>query len=217
MRIAIVGPSWGSGLGSMFAHAGHTVVFASHDLDRARSAAAQAGDGVRAANVLPAVDQSEVVVMVVPFDRYPDVAREAAEVLQGKVVVDTSSPINWRGEQPEIFTVPNGLSGAQHQQLAMSPAKVVKAFNYIYGTGNLAALASRVGYERVAVPLAADDRGAKKTVANLIKSVGFVPVDVGGLADAHVIEPSTFDDWLQPMTETETRKRITAKRGIAMK
>lgn len=216
MRIAVIGPSWGAAWGGLFARSGHSVVFAGRDFNKAKATANGVGHGTQAADVAAAVYAADIVVITVPFDRYPAVARDAGAALSGRIVIDTSSQINWRADPPEVFTVPGGLTAAQHQQLALAPARLVKAFTFI-SVQEVDELAQRVGYQRIAVPLAGDDDSAKKTVAAFIKSVGFVPVDVGGLNDAHLIELTTFDDWLPPLTEPETRERIEARRAVAMK
>lgn len=94
MRIAIIGPGGvGGGIGRLLARAGHEVVFSGSRNPRKLAHAAElAGPNARTASVPDAAAEAEVVVIAVPFDRYPDVTREAGEVLRGKVVIDTSNP-----------------------------------------------------------------------------------------------------------------------------
>ena len=61
-------------------------------------------------------------------------------------------------------------------------ARVVKAFNTVRWD-HLRDESHEAGDpERLAVPLAGDDREARSVVAELVDQIGFDPVDVGGLA-----------------------------------
>lgn len=218
MRVAIIGSS-GAGIGGLLARAGHEVVFSgSRDPQRLAHAAELAGPKARTASVGDAVDQAEVVVMAVPFERYPDVAREVGEALRGKVVVDTSNPIDVRHGQVEFLDVPDGLTAAQHQRSRLGNVRLVKAFNMLCPSSILE-LAPRTGDDRVAVPFVGDDPAAKEMVAGLIEDAGFAPVDAGGLVDARALDPNSADDprWGTGLTEREARAlvegRLTANRS----
>ena len=45
--------------------------------------------------------------------------------------------------------------------------------------------------ERLAIPIAGDDAGAKQTVSDLIDQVGFTAVDAGTLADSRRQQPGS--------------------------
>ena len=130
MRVAIVGSS-GAGIGRLLARAGHEVAFSgSREPRKLAHAAELAGPKARTASVGDAVGEAEVVVMAVPFERYPDVAREVGEALRGKVVVDTSNAIAVRDGQVEFLDVPDGLTPAQYQRSRLE-VRLVKAFNML--------------------------------------------------------------------------------------
>lgn len=196
MRIAIIGPGgMGGGLGRLFARTGHDVIFAgSRDPKKLARAAQLAGPDARTDRVPEAIEEAGVVVMAVPFEQYPDVAREAGPALRGRVVVDTSNPITVRDGQVEFLTVPDGLTAAEHQQRTLGPVRLVKAFNLICAS-QLDELAQRTGDQRVVVRFVGNDPAAKQSVARLIADTNFIPVDVGTLAGAGAIEPASLDTW----------------------
>lgn len=156
MRVAIIG-SAGADIGRLLARAGHDVLFSgSRDPQKLAHAAELAGPNARIASVGDAVEEAEVVVMAVPFQRYPDVARDVGEALAGKVVIDTSNPIDVRDGWVEFLDVPDGLTAAQHQQSRLGDVRLVKAFNMLCPS-SIHELAARTGDERAAVPFAGDD------------------------------------------------------------
>ncbi|MGH2662931.1 MAG: NADPH-dependent F420 reductase [Actinomycetota bacterium] len=93
----------------LLARAGHEVVVSgSRNPQKLAHAAELAGPNARTASVPDAAAEAEVVLIAVPFDRYPDVAREAGEALRGKVVIDTSNPITVRNGQVQFLDIPGG-------------------------------------------------------------------------------------------------------------
>jgi predicted dinucleotide-binding enzyme len=171
----------GGSIGRLLARAGHEVVFSgSRNPQKLADAAELAGPNSRTASVPDAADEAEVVVIAVPFDRYPEVAREAGEALRGKVVIDTSNPITVRDGQVDFLDIPRGVTAAQHQQPTLGDVRLVKALNGICAS-SIDELAARTGDERVAVLLAGDDSAAKETAARLIADANSVPVDVATL------------------------------------
>lgn len=209
MHIAIIGPGgMGGGIGRLLARAGHQVVFSgSRSPEKLAHAAELAGPAARTATVPDAAAKADVVVVAVPFDRYPDIGREAGEGLAGKVVIDTSNPITMRDGRVEFLDLPDGSTAAQHQQRILGDVRLVKAFNAICAS-EIDELAERTGDERAAILLAGDDASAKETVARLIADANFVPVDVGALADASILEPTSTEDPLPVLTEPEARRLL---------
>jgi predicted dinucleotide-binding enzyme len=209
MRIAIIGPGgMGGGIGRLLAGAGHDVVLSgSRNPQKLAHAAEVPGPNASTAAVPDAAAEAEVVVIAVPFDRYADVAREAREALRGKAVIDTSNPITVRDGQVEFLDIPDGLTAAQYQQLTLGDVRLVKAFNAICAS-EIDELATRTGDDRAAILIAGDDPTAKETTARLIADANFVPIDVGGLADASILEPASIEDGLPVVTEREARDLV---------
>jgi predicted dinucleotide-binding enzyme len=128
-------------------------------------------------------------MLTVPLKAVPELARELASILAGKIVLDTGNAYAQRDGDAarEASAHPQGSAG---WAAAMFPkARWVKAFN----TVNFKALekeAHRDG-DRIGIPLASDDRGALGVAAQLVRDAGFDAVIVGPLARGRDFEPGT--------------------------
>lgn len=181
MDIAIIGSgNVGKALGGSLTRAGHSVTLTASDPDNARAAASQTGAKAADSNQ-QAIGAAEVVVLAVPYPAVDAVLAEAGNALDGKVVIDATN----RVDPSDPGSVLDGTSAAERIQARAPGAKVVKAFN--------TALASRQAdpvVDGVALDgyLAGDDDQAKGTVAELVDSIGFRPIDVGPLVMARALE-----------------------------
>jgi 8-hydroxy-5-deazaflavin:NADPH oxidoreductase len=131
----------------------------------------------------------EVVMLTVPLKAVPDLARDLASTLAGKIVLDTGNAYERRDGAlaRQASEHPGGSAG---WAAAMFPgSRWVKAFNTVYFK-TLASEAHRNG-DRVGIPLAGDDRGALDVAAALVRDAGFDPVVVGQLARGKEFEPDT--------------------------
>jgi NADPH-dependent F420 reductase len=186
MKVAIVGSGKvGSALGKWAAETGHIVCFTSRELDHARRAAKEAGHDASAAELEPAVQASEVVLLTLPFTQVKPTLARVRSALSGKIVVDVTNPLT---EDHRDLSVGHTDSGAEQIARAFPEARVVKAFNAVFAEVYARAEA-RLGGERVAIFSAGDDRAAKEQVASLIASLGFEPIDAGPLRNSRFLEP----------------------------
>ena len=185
MRIAIIGAGTvGGGLARAAAAAGHDVVVSAAHPDKARATAEAAGARAADSNVA-AVEDAQVVVLAVPGTSAPAVVAELAPALSGAVVVDATNPLNDTFSDLAIA----GTSGAEAVQQAAGAVPVVKAFNTVFA-GRYAA-PTEAGAP-LQVLLAGDDATAKATVAQFATSLGFAPLDAGGLRQARALEEMAF-------------------------
>jgi predicted dinucleotide-binding enzyme len=161
------------------AAAGHDVLISfSRDADRLAATAQEIG--ARAGTPQEAAER-EVVILSVPWTAVEDVLQQVS--LDGKVVVDTTNQFGAGGWEE----IPGGLTAAQFNQRRMPGARYVKSFNTLTAAFQ-ASEAGRPQASRVVQWICGDDAEAKEVVAQLIRDAGFEPVDVGGLADATVME-----------------------------
>ncbi len=92
MRIGIVGAgNIGSTMARLWADAGHEVRVASRHLDELRPLVAQLGTKGSAGTAMDAATFGEVVMLTVPLKAVPDLARDLAPILAGKIVLDTGN------------------------------------------------------------------------------------------------------------------------------
>lgn len=182
MRIAIIGTgNVGSALGGSFTRAGHDVTLAGQDETKAGAVAAKLGATV-AVDAVMAARGADVIVLAVPFSAAEAVAAQIADAVAGKVVIDATNPL-----KPDYsgLATEGESSGAERIASRLPGAKVVKAFNTLFA--GLQADPASTGITPDGL-LAGDDDAAKQVVAELARSIGLRPVDLGPLANAGALE-----------------------------
>jgi 8-hydroxy-5-deazaflavin:NADPH oxidoreductase len=185
MRIAIVGAgNVGKALSAAAVAAGHDVAVSATSRESAEDAAAAAGARAAADNA-DAVNGAEVVVLAVPHAAVAAVAEEMGSALAGKVVVDTSNPVN--DTYSDLVTV--GTSSAEELQRQLPEASVIKAFNTNFASrhGN-----PTEGGAPLDAFIAGDDAKAKAKVGEFASSLGYRVIDAGELRMARSLEEMAF-------------------------
>src|SRR3954470_16183627 len=191
MKIGILGSGlMGAKLGTIWARAGHDVIFSySHSDRKLKCLARDAGHGARAGTVTEAAQEPDAVLFSVPWDRFDDVLAQAGD-LAGRVVVTCSLPS--KGDGSMSLLVGHTTSGAEELAKRIPKARVVQAFSTVPSEVFFAVYAKRRRKARPTVVYGGDDRKAKKIAAELIADVGFEPVDIGALEMARYTEPFTM-------------------------
>src|SRR5436190_16596181 len=93
MNIGIIGAGMiGSTLAKLWVDAGHDVRLASRHPDELRSMVERLGTRASAGTPQDAATFGEVVMLTVPLKAVPDLARDLASALAGKIVLDTGNP-----------------------------------------------------------------------------------------------------------------------------
>jgi predicted dinucleotide-binding enzyme len=182
MRIGVIGAGRiGGNAARLWAQAGHEILLSfSRDPDALRARADEIG--ARAGTPREAAEFGEVVVISVPWTAIDDVLAQAGS-LHGKIVIDTTNQFGRGG----LEALPEGRTAAQLNATRMAGARYTKSFNTLT-SGFQADAAGRTGADRVALFLCGDDGQAKAVVAGLIDDAGFDAIDVGGTADAAIME-----------------------------
>src|ERR1700686_61818 len=127
----------GGALGTLFAKAGHPVMFSSRHPDQLNDLVAAAGPNARAGTVKDAVDFADVVLLIVPYSAVEQIGKDYGKALAAKpLVMDVSNPIA-RGDGDALVKSIEQQGGAGLATAKMLPgAHVVRAFNAI-GSGQL--------------------------------------------------------------------------------
>ena len=191
LKIATIGAGReGGALGTLFAKAGHPVMFSSRHPEQLKDLVAGVGALAKAGTVAEAVAFGDVVLLVVPYGAVAEIGKEHGKALATKaLILDVSNPIARRdGEDIVKWANEQGGAGLATAK-ALPGARLVRAFNAI-GSGKLAELAHRPG-EPVGIPIAGDDQNALALASRLITELGFEPVVVGGLAMGKYLVPGT--------------------------
>jgi 8-hydroxy-5-deazaflavin:NADPH oxidoreductase len=188
LKIGIVGSGRiGGTLGGLWVKAGHEVMFSSRDLEHDKALAASLGPAARAGTPREAAAFGDVVLVAVPYTALPQLGKDLADVIKGKVVIDTSNPIVARDGDIATWAREKGAGVASAELLP--GARIVRAFNAV-GAARLPAIAQSQG-ERVGMPIASDDANAVTVASRLIRDVGFEPVLIGPLAMGKYLIPGT--------------------------
>lgn len=188
LHIGIIGTgNIGGTLATHWARAGHELVISGLDPEALKPLAAKLGDKVRVGTPREAAAFGDVVLISVPYNALPQVGKDYAKELAGKVVIDTGNPYPQRdgAMAEEARREGTGVASARY----LPGVKLVRAFNAISWT-NLRDLGNRVG-TKVAIPLAGDDSKALATASGLVRDAGFDPVVVGGLSEAKRFDVDT--------------------------
>ena len=188
MKIGIIGSGRiGGTLGGLWVNAGHEVMFSSLDLEHDKALAARLGPNARAGTPREAAAFGDVLLMAVPYSALPQLGRDLADLIKGKVVIDACNPFPSRDGEIATWAREKGAGLASAELLP--GARVVRAFNAI-GSARLPEIAKRRG-ERTGMPIAGDDASAVAVASRLIRDIGFEPVMIGSLAKGKYLIPGT--------------------------
>jgi 8-hydroxy-5-deazaflavin:NADPH oxidoreductase len=177
----------GSQLASFWAHAGYQVMVSARDLAPLKELAAQIGSNVQVGTPAQAAAFGDVIVVTVPYGALPQVGRDYASELRGKVVLDTCNPNPKRDGDMTKDALEKGTGVMD--PVYLPGTRLVRAFNTV-GAGQLTATSHRAG-ELIGIPLASDDKDALLIAAQLVRDAGFEPVIVGDLSSAKSFDPGT--------------------------
>ena len=190
MKIGIIGAGMiGSTVGRLWIDAGHEVRFASRHPEELEPLVRELGERASAGAPEDAARFGDVVLLTVPLAAVPQLARNVASALDGKIVLDTGNAYERRDADVarEASNHPRGSAAWAAELFPRS--RWVKAFNTVYFK-TLESEAHREG-DRVGIPLASDDAEALDVAAQLVRDAGFDPVLAGDLAKGKAFEPET--------------------------
>jgi 8-hydroxy-5-deazaflavin:NADPH oxidoreductase len=190
MRIGIIGAgNIGGTLARRLAALGHDVSIA-NSRGPASLAAFAKETGARAVSVEQAARSGDVVIISIPEK---NIARLPANLFDGVsddvVVVDTG---NYYPQQRDgrIEAIENGSTESRWVAERIG-RPVVKAFNNIYANHLRDRGRPKGAKDRIALPVAGDDKRAKDIIIDLLDQLGFDGVDAGTLDESWKQEPGT--------------------------
>ncbi len=204
MKIGIIGSGrMGGTLGELWVKAGHEVQFSSRHPEQLKGLVERLGPRAQAGTPKEAAVFGEAVLISVPYSALPQIGRDFGRELAGKVVLETGNPVVKRDGPMAAEALAKGTGVASAEFLP--GVRLVRAFNAI----NFKALASeahRAG-EKVAIPIAGDDKEALAVALRLVEDAGFEPVVVGPLARAKDFDAGS-SVYVKLLTARELRQRL---------
>lgn len=180
-KIGIIGSgNIGGTVGTLWIKAGHSVFFSSRHPEELKPLIDGLGPLARAGTVREALRFGDAIFIAVPYGAYPQIGKDYAEELRGKIVLDAGNAVPSRDGRIVDEARKNGIGMTSAKYLAGT--RLVRAFNTL-NYRSLAREANRSG-ERLAIPIAGDDKEALAVAARLVRDAGFDPVMIGPLKSA---------------------------------
>src|SRR3954470_23458948 len=176
----------GGKLGTIFARAGHEVVFSYARSEQKLERLARDAQGkARAGTPREAAQEADAVLLAVHWSRIEDVLNQTGD-LSGKVIVTCSLPMN---DDNTELVVAHTSSGAEELAKMIPKARVVAAFNTVPSEVLFGVYEAKRKASRPSLVYCGDDESGKSVAAGLIRDAGFDPVDAGPLRIARYTEP----------------------------
>jgi predicted dinucleotide-binding enzyme len=187
MRVGILGSGlMGGKLGTLFARAGHEVVFSYARSERKlKRLSREAKGAARAGTPGEAARESDALLLAVHWSRVDDVLKQAGD-LAGKVILSCTLPMNAADTE---LVIAHTSSGAEALAKKAPKSSVVSAFNTVPSEVLFGVFGARREAAKPSLVYCGDESLSKGIAAELIRDVGFDPVDAGPLRIARYTEP----------------------------
>jgi 8-hydroxy-5-deazaflavin:NADPH oxidoreductase len=187
-KIGLIGSGrQGGALGVLFAKAGYPVLFSSRHPEELKDIVAKAGNGAKAGLPQDAATFGDIIVIAVPYGVTPQVGKDYAALMKGKIVIDLGNPREDRDGPMATDAKARGTGVATAGYIP--GVRLVRAFNALSFV-QVERDAHRAG-EKLGIPVAGDDPAAVKTVVQLVIDSGFEPVVTGNLASSKNFDTGT--------------------------
>lgn len=186
MKIGFIGTGQvGGTLAKRLGSKGHSVFLASRgnpttELDvLVRSIGANA----QAMSIQESILASELIILATPWAAVESIAKENAEALKNKILVDCTNPL-----KPDLsgLQLSGENSGGELLQNLLPSTKVVKAFNTV---GFNIMEQPEIEARKSVMYFCGNDQEARFKTQTLIQEIGFYPMDAGDIKSARLLEP----------------------------
>ena len=191
--IAVIGATgnMGSAISRGLSNGNYRLLLCANDEEKLKSLTAdiKAGASAEVESVNCNVDASweaDIIIVAVPYEAEKEVAEKIRQVANQKIVISIANPLNQSYDG--LLTAPD-TSAAEELQKRLPNSKVVKAFNTTFA----ADFASpEIAGKQVDAFVVGNDEDSVKTVAELVRTVGFNPIIAGGLSVSRTLENMTL-------------------------
>jgi predicted dinucleotide-binding enzyme len=161
-------------------------MFSSRHIEHDKALAAELGARAHAGTPREAAAFGQVLMISVPYGALPEVGKQLATLIEGKIVIDTCNPFVWR--DGDIATWARNIGAGLASAELLPGARIVRAFNAI-GAARMSTAHEDPG--RVGMPIAGDDAQAIEIASRLIRDIGYEPVLIGDLEMGKYLMPGT--------------------------
>jgi 8-hydroxy-5-deazaflavin:NADPH oxidoreductase len=191
MRIGIFGTGEvGRALGKGFLTLGHEVKLGAREAanEKALAWVKESGPKASSGTFAEAAEFGELVVLCTLGVAYESVLKAAgSQRLEGKVLIDTTNPLDFSKGKPPGLAVGHTDSGGEQVQRTVPGARVVKAFNIV---GNASMFRPEFPGGPPDMFICGNDADAKRQVTSILNDFGWPEVvDLGGIERSRYLEP----------------------------
>ena len=190
MRVGVLGTGTvASALGGGFSGLGYEVRFGTRDpqSDKAKALAAKVGSKASIGTFADAAQFGDLVVLATLWKGTENAIRLAGpEHLAGKVVIDTTNPLDFDNGVPPTLALGYNDSAGEQVQRWLPHARVVKAFNIV---GNAHMVRPQFPGGPPDMFICGNDDAAKRTVQEICEAFGQPASDLGGIEMSRYLEP----------------------------
>jgi 8-hydroxy-5-deazaflavin:NADPH oxidoreductase len=181
IKIGIIGSgNLGGTLGTLWVKSGHPVLFSSRHPEQLKKLIDDLGPLARAGTVREALAFGDVILIAVPYAAYPQIGKDYARDLKGKIVIDAGNAVPARDGEIAKEASEKGIGFTSAKYLA--GARIVRGFNTL-NYRRLPIISNRPE-GRIGIPMAGDDQEALAIASSLVRDAGFDPVIIGPLERA---------------------------------
>ena len=188
MKVGILGSGdVGKALAKGFAKYGYDVMVGTRTPEKLAEFIQSQNGKVKTGSFESTAKHGEILVISTLGTATDDVIKLAnSQNFAGKVVIDTTNPLDFSGGMPPKLFVGFNDSLGERVQRWLPQARVVKAFNT---AGNAFMVNPDFPNGPPTMFIAGNDKGAKEKVSGILKQFGWDIADLGGIENARVLEP----------------------------
>lgn len=178
----------GQAVAELWIRAGHSICFGSRNPEKMTTIVESLGQRASVKSIKAAAYEGEIILLATPFAAIDELAMNITGELSGKIILDATNPFGISSEGRVISTLgPNQTAGSYLAKL-LPNSHIIKAFTHIMVELLVSRGISQPNF--FAMAIAGDDANAKLIAAQLVRDAGYVPVDIGTLAESAPLDPA---------------------------
>lgn len=186
-KIGILGAGKiGQALGQLWLRAGHEVSFGGRTPEKLVTMVEALGPRASAQSLKVVAAESEVILLAVPYSAVDECVASVSNELVGKIILDATNPVGFSPEGRIISTLANGTAGTR-MAARLPNSTIVRVFTHVMDELLVSRATRQSGSWAVAI--AGDSLDAKSLAEKLVQDTGFIPVDIGTLAESAPLDP----------------------------
>lgn len=187
-KISILGAGKiGLALATLWVRAGHSVCLGSRNPEELQPTVKAMHLVASIKTVKEASADGDIIVLAVPYEAVPDLVSQIKNTVANKIVLDATNPFGLSPEGHVISTLNAGVTAGTQMSRLLPESHIIRAFTHIMDELLVSRGTRQPGF--FAAAIAGDHVDAKQQVSALVQEAGFVPLDIGTLAESAPLDP----------------------------